>query len=69
MMLKTQYLDLKVMVGTERRIVQSWNEISKVWKDWEVGDNTLVAKINNVINGEFKQWHGYEFYMESDQME
>ena len=29
----------------------------------------MAAKINDVINGEFEQYHGYEFYMESDLME
>ena len=66
---KAQYINLKVIVGAERRVLQSWNEISKVWTGWEVGDIDLKAKINDLINGEFAQYHMYEFYMESDLME
>ena len=69
MIMKAQELNVKIMVGKEERLVQNWNEISQVRKEWEVGDMALVAKINDIVNGNFEECHGYEHYLETELMD
>ena len=57
------------LVGKEERIFQNWNDINQVWKEWEVEDMALAAKINDIINGGFEECHGYEYYLETKLME
>ena len=34
-----------------------------------MGDMALAAKINDIINGDYKEYHGYDYYLETELME
>ena len=66
MIMKAQQVKLTISVGGEERLVQTFNEIGLKWKDDSSVETAI--KIDDIINGNFEECHGYKFYTEDEIM-
>ena len=67
MIMEAQRMNLTLMRGDQQQLVSSFKEIGKVWKMIPLHDDT-ARKINQIINGQFENNRGYEFYIETEVM-